>query len=294
MNDDGVTYIGTQTDDEILNIPCVYFVDFSDGATTATFYGYIDSNIMEMLNYVQGSSITGYTEPGWYKYTTKDHLAYTVEKANYEKNIKYVTLTISEQNQHQYLDESNGIVNYIRPVLYKSYFYGFIQEVEEISAPANSTKIKVGDIISCELNPNPSAFFSALYGNETLPMIIRGSQKISVGNVDYCGVKFDAVSSYNKSSEAKYLIYVDDSIIGTLNTNGINTANFSSKGWYTLVENKLEVLDEDFKVINNFCIKVSSILSYKLGDLENSTSLTEVNVSDFKDLFKTIYVSEAE
>ena len=292
MNDDGVTYIGTQTDDEILNIPCVYFVDFSDGATT--FYGYIDSNIMEMLNYVQGSSITGYTEPGWYKYTTKDHLAYTVEKANYEKNIKYVTLTISEQNQHQYLDESNGIVNYIRPVLYKSYFYGFIQEVEEISAPANSTKIKVGDIISCELNPNPSAFFSALYGNETLPMIIRGSQKISVGNVDYCGVKFDAVSSYNKSSEAKYLIYVDDSIIGTLNTNRINTANFSSKGWYTLVENKLEVLDEDFKVINNFCIKVSSILSYKLGDLENSTSLTEVNVSDFKDLFKTIYVSEAE
>lgn len=292
MNDDGVTYVGTQTDDEILNIPCVYFVNFSDGATT--FYGYIDSNIIEMMNYVQGSSITGYTEPGWYKYTTKDHLAYEVEKANYEENIKYITLTISEQNQHQYVDESNGVVSYIRPILYKSYFYGFIQEVEEISVPANSTKIKAGDGIKCELNKTPIDFFNSLYDDEVLPMIVGKNGKTTAGNVNYCGIKFDAASTYNKSSVVKYLIYVTSEIITTLSGNNIDTTNFSSNGWYMLVENKLETLNENFKDINNFYIPVSSILSYKLGDLDNSTSLTEVNVSDFKDLFKTIYVSEAE
>lgn len=291
QNDAKVIFIGIQISSG-LNFPTVYFVDLTSEEPVPEFYGYIDSNVIEMSTYIKGSSITGYTEPGWYKYTTEDNLAYKVEKANFD-SIKNITLTISTQSQFMYYDSIKEVSSVSRPITYKAYFYDLIKNIEEISVPNTPEKIKVEDNIVCELNNYPIEFFNSLYDNETLPMLI--GNKISIGNVDFCGVKLDAASSYNKDSEAKYLIYVTSKNIQMLRDNGIDTSTYTIEGaaedWYELVGNALKGLSKKFNSINNFYIKISNILSYKIKELDKSVSLTEVNVSDFKDLFKTIYIN---
>ena len=84
--------------------------------------------------------------------------------------------------------------------------------------------------------------------------------KISIGNVDFCGVKLDAASSYNKDSEAKYLIYVTSKNIQMLRDNVIDTSAYTIEGaaedWYELVGNALKGLSKKFNSINNFYIKI--------------------------------------
>ena len=147
-----VIYLGTQTEDEErkLYFPHIYFVgNKGNDNIVQTQYAYIDQNIIDSVNYVEGSSITGYTEPSWYEITSEDGKAFTLTSVDFDTKLKNISIEISSINKCYYDETSNTIKQSDLQSCKQSDLFDLIKTVtEEIPAEEPITNIASGSLIA--------------------------------------------------------------------------------------------------------------------------------------------------
>ena len=146
-----VIYLGTQPEDQErkLYFPHIYFVgNKGDENIVQTQYAYIDQNIIDSVNYVEGSSITGYTEPSWYEITSEDGKAFTLTSVDFDTKLKNISIEISFINKCYYDETSNEIKQSSLQSCKQSDLFDLIKTVtEEIPVEEPITNIDF-DIVS--------------------------------------------------------------------------------------------------------------------------------------------------
>lgn len=145
-----VIYLGTQTEDQErkLYFPHIYFVSNKGDTPTQTQYAYIDQNIIDSVNYVKGSSITGYTEPSWYEITSEDGKAFTLTSVDFDTKLKNISIEISTINKCYYDETLNEITQSSLQSCKQSDLFDLIKTVtEEIPVEEPITNIDF-DIVS--------------------------------------------------------------------------------------------------------------------------------------------------
>ena len=146
-----VIYLGTQTEDEErqLYFPHIYFVgNKGDYNIVQTQYAYIDQNIIDSVNYVEGSSIEGYTGPSWYEITSEDGKAFTLTSVDFDTKLKNIPIEISSIHKCYYDETSNTIKQSSLQSCKQSDLFDLIKTVtEEIPVEEPITNIDF-DIVS--------------------------------------------------------------------------------------------------------------------------------------------------
>lgn len=143
-------YLGTRVEGEerILYFPMISFESNKGDIPTQTDYAYIDQNIIDSVNYVEGSSITGYTEPSWYEITSEDGKAFTLTSVDFDTKLKNISIEISSIDKCYYDETSNTIKKSDLQSCKQSGLFDLIKTVtEEIPAEEPITNIDF-DIVS--------------------------------------------------------------------------------------------------------------------------------------------------
>lgn len=143
-------YLGTPVDGEErqLYFPIIYFDGNKGDISTRTAYAYIDQNIIDSLNYAEGFSIIGYTEPSWYEITSEDDKAFTLTSVDFDTKLKNISIEISSIYKFYYDETSNTIKESSLQSCKQSDLFDLIKTVtEEIPVEEPITNIDF-DIVS--------------------------------------------------------------------------------------------------------------------------------------------------
>lgn len=143
-------YLGTAIggEEHQLYFPKISFESNKGDIPTQTDYAYIDQNIIDSVNYVEGSSITGYTEPSWYEIISNDGKAFTLTSVDFDTKLKNISIEISSINKCYYDETSNTIKQSSLQSCKQSDLFDLIKTVtEEIPVEEPITNIDF-DIVS--------------------------------------------------------------------------------------------------------------------------------------------------